>query len=68
MTTVTQLIEQLTRLKGYGHGDEEVIAVHGASGAYDQVGSVFPDEVEEGDEDLLELTAGTKFVSLYTGN
>ena len=68
MTTVTGLIEQLTRLKGYGHGDLEVIAVHGASGTYEPVGSAFPSEVEEGDEDLLEMTEGTKFICLYTGN
>ena len=68
MTTVTELLTQLKRLEGYGHGDETVVAVHGASGTYDRVGSVMPSEVEEGDGDLLDMLEGEKFVSLYTGN
>ena len=67
-TTVNDLLKELVLLKGAGYGTATVIAVHGSSGEYSPVQGFHTSEVEEGDEELLEMTAGTEFVCIYTGN
>ena len=64
---LNELIRRLTKLSDDGYGDAKVFAIHGASGACDEVG---PPRVSDtvGNSGPFDLEEGEEYISVYIGN
>ena len=67
--TVSEFIKQLQKLEADGHGELELVASHGASGAFDSVGYPSLKYATENDNAMgLDMDAGKPYISVYVGN
>ena len=65
--TLNQHIENVVRLRDAGHGEKQIFARHGTSGAVDEVGNAHLSNLV-GESGPFDLQPGEAYVSLYIGN
>lgn len=66
--TVDKFIGELQKLQREGHGQLEMLAVHGASGAPDPVSYPSVAKADDLEAEILGIEEGGDYVSVYIGN
>ncbi len=64
---LNDVIQNLQKLAAKGHGEKQVFACHGASGAFDAVGHAFLENTVT-DMGPFDLEPNEEYISLYIGN